>query len=386
VYAGAADELIAETSYTIFAEHEWTHVSVSGDTVGSVAWERYGEEVQLLFYAYNDTGLIFHQEVIEANKTYSDPFEKYMVYWEGEISVEDEILLKFFSFSGQTTTVVGNFVSEPAPYDRPGTTFLKPIITRAGDIKAVFVADNSGELDKHVCSFEWVFQNVTSSITNITRMVPTMLVYEPDGEQYDTKSLSTSSTMSPISEYWAEVGFMFEKMDVDEDYVKWIVYSGQDFRIGTSPEFRDKDLQFFSVEPDSLRVEPGQIVTVTFVLPEGITEYDVSWEQSKIWDHIYYMGDDVSPNGEHEVTFYFLDSFLDGRRERTATIGVSCEQYGATYSDSNNIRVHVSGLVDVVLTVCLVIGILIGSVLGLRFFYRRRADVLSCKEVSGRFS
>lgn len=381
VYAGI-DDLIAEASFTIFSEYEWAHVSVAGETVGSVAWESYGPNVQIVFYAYNDTGLSFHQEVIEANRTYSDPFNKYMVFWEGEISVEGEISFKFFSFSGQTTTVVESFSGEPSPYERPGTAFTKSIITSEGEIRAVFGEDDSGQLDEHICSFEWSFVTTTSNITNATKTVPTMVTYKPDGGKHDTKTLSI--TMSPVIEYWAQVGFMVEEMDVDEGYVKWIIYSGQDFRIGTSPSFRDKDLPLFRVDPVGLRVEPGQTVTVNFKLPEGITEYEASWTGSKIWEHIDLLDDLIFPDGEHEVTFQFLESYLEGERQRKATIRVSCELYGTTYSGSDVVRVQASALIEILAMVCVGVGALIGGGVGLRWLLRRRSTPPSGEEVTSR--
>jgi len=369
VLADVKEDLIAETPLTVFGEHEWVHVSVGGNHAGSVAWEGYGEDVQLVFYAYNDNGLSFDQFVIEANISYYDPFNKFYVYWGGKISGEDKILLKFYSFLGQTTTLVEPFAGEAPHYGRPGTRVKKNVITGENEIFDVFGAN-----DIHLCSFEWSFISVSNNITNVTQSIPSLIVYDPDGDKYDTKVLS--ATMLPLIEYFDMVGFMVDTMG--PDYVKWVLYSDQSLRVAINQGFEDQSLPSFSVDPVSLRVEPSERVTVSFVLPEGITEYEGSWESRSVRDYVELLSDEVYADGEHVVEFRFLES----AKNKRFTVEVSCEKYGTSYSGSAMVEVVPSAWESIVPGVIVLGFIIVGCFFGLRWLIRQKREDASAQEVT----
>ncbi|MCW4015452.1 MAG: hypothetical protein NWF06_03700 [Candidatus Bathyarchaeota archaeon] len=371
VFADERSDLIAETSYTVFAESQWAHVSVDGQTVGSVAWKGYGSDVQLIFYAYNDAGLSFDQFVIEKGVSYLDPFEKFYVFWEGAVSVEGEIFLKFYSFKGQTTTVVEGFAGEVSSVGRPDGRVKKYVISEEGEILDVF----DGE-EKHVCSFEWSYRSVTTEGSNETFLRPCLLVYEPDGDTYDMKVMN--NTLSPIVEFLDVVGFMADSLG--EDYVKWVLYSGSEFTVRSNQGFEDMALPSFRVDPVSLSVEPGQVVSVSFFLPEGVSDFEASWENSGFWDKIVLLSDEVYGDGEHVVEFKFLDS----AKGDSFSVKVECEQFGTTYSSSAVVRVVASVWEGVLIAVILLVPVVIFAVWFVRYLSRRMVGYPSGKEVSRR--
>lgn len=373
VAADATSDLIAETPLTVFGEHEWVHVRVAGEQVGSVAWEGYDSDVQLVFYAYNDSGLSFDQFVIEPKRSYSDPFNKYKVYWNGTKNTRDELMLKFYSFQGQTTTVVEAFAGEVPHYGRPGTRVTKTVITREKEIFDVF----SDKDNKHLCSFEWSYISRTSNVTNETESTPSLVVYDPDGTKYDNRWLS--ATMLPLVEYWDLVGFMVDSMGVD--YVKWILYSDNELQVRLTQGFEGMSLTYFNVEPVGLRVQPGDIVSVSFVLPEDVADYDVSWTRAEIWDHITLLRDEVV-DGEHIVEFKFSESILSSKNSKDVTVMVECEKYGTSYSGSAVVRVMRP---DYSMGIFLVALIPVGIVLlfGLRWLLGRMREHASGAVVTG---
>jgi len=369
VYADERDILIAETPLTVFGEHEWVHVNVGGEHAGSVAWEGYDKDVQLVFYAYSDSGLSFDQFVIEANISYSDPFSKFYVYWGGEISGEGKILFKFYSFLGQTTTLVEPFAGETPHYGRPGTRVKKSVITGENEIFDVFGANNV-----HLCSFEWSFVSVSNNITNMTQSIPSLIVYNPDGIKYDTKVLS--ATMLPLVEFFDRVGFMVDSMGTD--YVKWILYSDQSLRVAMNQGFEDKSLPSFHVRPISLRVEPNQLVTVSFVLPEGITEYNGSWRDRSIKEHIELLSDEVYADGEHEIVFKFLES----AKNKRFTVEVSCEKYGTSYSGSAMVEVVPSAWESIVPIIIIIAFFGVGGIFGVCWLIRQKREDPPAQDVT----
>lgn len=322
ILVAMAPVLAQEEGYvTVFRKNEWVHVSVGGNTIGSIAWEQYGEDVQLVFYAYNDTGLSFNEKIIDANVAETDTFNKFQVLWKGEITAEGQIKLILSSGQGQITTIVEKFGGE-AKWGRPGTSYKHPVATHQGEMMDVFIDD------EHKCSFEWTYETVDNET------VPQLTVYSADG-QIDSTGILTSTYVSVV-EFFDQVGFMYERMDADEGYVKWILYSGYELEVRIGQGFGSKPLPFFKVIPADLDVYPGELVTVEFTLPEGVTEYEASWEDKEISEHIKL--DKVTPyQDQHEVTFRFLDS----AKGQKFTLKVSCDNYGTLYQGKAKIEVLV---------------------------------------------
>jgi hypothetical protein len=326
VYAADGEDV----AFTLVGEADWVHVSVNGDSVGSVALERFGDNVQLIFYAFKDSGLSFDRFVIEANVSYTDPFEKFSVLWTGEFSGTGKILLSFSSIYGQTSTVVESFSGEVPHYGRPGTTYKKNVITGEGEIFDVFSAlDND-----YICSFEWRF--VSSGSNESEGVAPNLIVYKPDGSEYDNKFLS--ATGLALVEFYDQVGFMVDSMGTD--YVKWVLYSGDDFQVRANQGFGEKPLPSFRVEPVGLRVESGDSVSVFFLLPDDVSEYEGSWNNREEKDLIELLVDETYSDGTHEIVFKVLDS----AKNKKITIQVKCEKYGTVYASSAQIEVSPGAL------------------------------------------
>ena len=307
-----------DDAVTVFSEAEWVHVSVGGDTIGSVVWQQYDDDTQLVFYAYNDSGLSYNQFLIEPDTIYTDPLEKFQILWNGEITAENKIMLQFSSDIGQTTTVVKRFAGETPSWGRPGTRYKQRIITQQQETMDVFIDE------EHICSFEWQFVTINNQSS------PQLIVYSPDGTEFDTKVLK--STFLSLVEFYDQVGFMFEKMGTD--YVKWMLYSDYELQVRIGQGFGTKPLPFFKVSPADLDVYPGDIVTVEWTLPEGVTEYEASWEDKQISEYVRLVDENVFSD-QYETTFEFLDS----AKNQKFTIKVSCNKYGTIYQGKAKITV-----------------------------------------------
>ena len=326
-----------EDTLTVFSENDWIHVAIGGDTVCSIVWEQFDEDVQIVFYAYNDAGLSFNQFWLQPDITYSDPFDKFQVCWNGEITVEQQIKLNLSSIHGQITTIKERFGGDPSSWDRPGTLFEQRLMTHAGELKDVMIDD------EHVCSFEWTYETVN----NETK--PQLTVYSSTEEVVSVGTLT--STYTSIVEFFDQVGFMYEKMG--DTYVRWMLYSGYDFKVRDNQGFGTNPLPFFKVSPADLDVYPGEIVTVEWTLPEGVTEYEASWEDKQISEYIRLVDEDVY-NDQYETTFEFLDS----AKNQKFTIKVSCNKYGTIYQGKAKITVLVP-LIESILWVFIAIPLIV---------------------------
>ena len=326
----------------IFSENEWVHISIGGNTISSVVWEQYDEDIQLVFFAHNDTGLSFNQFVIEPNTYYSDIFDKFDVIWRSEITTEGKIKLYLSSDKGQITTIVEKFGGQSTSWGRPGTRYQTVVITNDGETKDIYSDE------ERICSFEWSFETVNNET------VPQLTVHSPNGEIYSTGILT--STYTSVVEFFDQVGFMFEKMG--DNYVKWNLYSNYDLEVRSSSGSGSKPLPFFRVSPADLEVYPGGIVTVEWTLPEGVTEYEVSWKDKQIIDYIHLIDERGPYQGQYETTFEFLDKAKDQK----FTLKVSCEKYGTTYQVKKKIQV-LTPIIDSLFWVIIGIVILIMVVL-----------------------
>ena len=325
----------------VFEESDWVHVSVGGNTVASIVWEQYDEDVQLVFYAYNDTGLSFNQFIMDENRSYSDPFNKFQTVWKGEITIEGKIKLYLSSTQGQISTIVEKFGGESS-WGRPGTHYEHRVATYAGEVKDVYI-----DAEK-ICIFEWNYEKVDN------KTVPQLTVYSPNGNVDSTGTLT--STYVSVVEYFDKVGFMFERMG--DDYVKWMLYSGQEMEVRSSQESGASQLPFFKVSPADNEVYPGDIVTAEWELPDGVTEYEVSWEDKQISEHVRLVDENIY-NGRYETTFKFLDSAKD----QIFTIKVSCEKYGTLYQGKEKVEVLIP-LLESLFWVIVIIAILcVGTII-----------------------
>jgi len=341
---------------TVFSQAEWCHISIGGVAVESLRWQLFDSDVQVTFYAFNDSSLSYDQFIITANASFSDPLGKFDVFWTGEITVEGRIVFAFSSIYGQLSTIVSPFPGEVPHWGRPKMTYTKKVITTEGEIYDVV----GGET--HVASFEWSFMTLTVNETGGTNQtLPQLVVYNPDGSKFDMKVLTT--TFVPLVEYYDLVGWMMDSMGAN--YVKWIVYSGDTFQIRLNQGFEPKPLPFFIVYPESLTVHPGDTVTVQFSLPSGITNYTASWNDPSFNEYIKMNGEPTfnAQTAQYNVTFKFLESAENHR----FTIEVTAQKQGTTYRGSASITVEPQAWKNMVVPiVAFVIVIIVISVIGWR--------------------
>lgn len=347
----SSEALIANV--VLFGQDEWVHVRVGDAPVESIVWKVFGDDVQLVFYDYNNTNLSYDQFIIDANHTFSDPLDKFDVFWNGEITLENKIVLAFSSDQGQVTTVVSSFTGNVPPSEHPAMTHTKPLITKEDEIYDV-VMDGS-----HVASFEWSFTNVSN------QQIPQLTIYNPDGTKYNTQLLT--ATFIPI-EYYNVVGWLVKKMGAD--YVQWLLYSGKAFQVRANQGFGALSLSFFIVYPTSLKVHPSETVTVQFVLPEGVDNYTASWNDPSFNKYIKLDGEPVfnSQTGQYEVNWKFLESAV-GKR---FTVKVSAVKYGTTYQATASILVQAQTLNPVIMPLIGGVSFLAFFVIFLIFLIRRR--------------
>jgi len=213
--------------------------------------------------------------------------------------------------------------------------------------------------EEHVASFEWSFVALTTNET-INQTFPQLIVYAPNGQKFDTKVLTASFV--PLVEYHDLVGWMMDT--IGTNYVKWLIYSGNEFQVRISQGFGTSPLPTFTVQPISLKVSPGQTVTVQFSLPTGVQNYEASWNDPSFSTYIELISENFnSQNDQYEIKFKFLDSAVNHR----FTVQVACEKYGRTYEASASILVEAQPWALIGFAV-----VLLGCVAGGGFFGLRR--------------
>jgi len=307
--------------------NQWVHVSIEGVPVESFGWQVYfGKEVQLSFYAYNDSSVMYHAFVIVANRSYFDPLEKFKVYWDGTL-YESSIVFTVSSDLGRVAMVVQAFAGETPIYGRPKMTQRFSLITMEGKIWDVLVNN------EHVASFEWSYVTLTSNQTGSNQTLPQLTVYKNDGSIYDTRVATTA--LVPITEFQDKVGIMVEAFSTS--YIKWLLYSGYPINVRLSSGFgASLVLPYFSVTPYTGTVQPNELVTIAFKLPEGAKNYTANWNTTYLKTYLTVQSEIFNPNTkEYTVTLSFHDN-AEGNR---FTLEVQADKYGAIYRSSTSITV-----------------------------------------------
>lgn len=305
----------------VVAPNKWAHLSLDSEPVASMAWGQYGSDIQVSFYAFNDSSVQFDSFVIAVNESFKDPFRKFTLDWDGTYTSLGELVLTVSSGLGIATTVVQPFPGEVPRYGKPPMTVKKTVITAAGQMYDVVIED------KHEASFEWSFVTLENN-----QSFPQLKVYKADGTEYDTKVLTVNYV--PLVDYYDVVGWMTEQ--VSSGYVKWTLYSGKPIQVRVSQGFVSSSLPFFMVYPRSLEVEVGQPMMVRWILPEGITAYSASWNDSSISSFFDVVNEDYDPStGEFQVNLTFRDN-AEGKR---FLLQVEAEKYGTTYSGGEYVSV-----------------------------------------------
>ena len=90
--------------------------------------------------------------------------------------------------------------------------------------------------------------------------------------------------------------------------------------------------------------------TVEWTLPSGVTEYEVSWKDKQISEHIRLIEENIYQN-RYETTF----SFLDSAKNQKFTIKVSCEKYGTIYQGKDKLTILTPILDAIVIPVIILI-------------------------------
>ena len=313
----------AEGSLVVVGVNQWVHVSVGSDRLESFSYSVYGVDLQLVFWSYNDSSMMLDAFLLTANKSVTDPLEKFSVYWDGIIGVST-VAFTVSSDVGQVATVVQDFTGEKPSWSRPKMTVRKEVITEQGKIYDVLV-DNV-----HVASFTWDFVQLGSNETSLNQTVPQLTVYTNDGSIRDTKVLTT--TFVSVTEYFDKVGFMVEVFG--STWIKWLLYSGFSLNVRLSRGFSNLALPYFLVSAHS--IEPNNVVTVHFRLPDGVSSYSANWNTTYMSSFLSVI-DSVfdSSSREYLVSLLFLDS-AEGNR---FTLEVSAEKFGTVYKSSDSVTV-----------------------------------------------
>lgn len=307
-----------EGSTVIVGRDQWVHVSVGDSHLESFGYAIFGTDLQLLFYAYNQSDLMLDTYVMVANTSVDDPLSKFTVFWDGAIGTST-VSFSVSSEYGQIAMIVQDFAGQQS-WSRPKMTVRREVFTRKGEVFDVLVDS------VHVASFVWDL--VTVGDENQT--VPQLTVYKNDGTPYLTKVLT--NTYVSVAEYFDKVGWMVEAYS--NSYVKWLLYSGFSLSVKLSSGFGGLDLPYFLVSART--TEPNQPVTVKFRLPEGISNYSASWTTASVSRFVSVVDELFnSATGEYSVILMFLDS-AEGNR---FTLEVSAEKYGSVYQSSDSIVV-----------------------------------------------
>ena len=315
-----------EGSVVVVAPDKWVHLSLDGEPMTSMSWISYGADIQVVWFAYNDSSVQFDSFVINSNQTFYDPFEKFSVLWEGNFGSLGEIILVISSPLGIVTTIVQKFPGEVPRYGKPGMTVKKTVITEENRLYDVVVDD------KHVATFDWSFVTLSDNATVSNQTFPELNVYNNDGTEYDTKVLT--ATYVPLVDYYDIVGWMVATMT--NNYVKWVLYSGKSIQVRLSQGFTTSPLPFFVIYPRSLEVQSGETVTVRYILPEGVESYETSWNDTDVQRYLDVIEEEFDPmTGEFEVQLVFHED-AEGRRFR---IEVEAEKYGTLYRSGERITV-----------------------------------------------
>ena len=307
-----------EGSSVVVGVNQWVHVSVGDERLESFNYVIFGKDLQLSFFSFNESSLMLDSFVLAANSSVADHLGKFMVSWDGVVGTSTVYFIVSSDY-GQIATIVQDFGGQQS-WSRPKMTVRREVFTRKAETFDVLV-DNV-----HVASFVWDL--VVVGDENDT--VPQLTVFKNDGSPYLTKILT--NTYVSVAEYFDKVGFMVEAYG--GTYIKWLLYSGFSLAVRVSQGFSGLDLPYFLLSART--VEPNQPVTVTFRLPEGISNYTASWDTSYLKAFLSVVDKVFNPSTrEYSVVLNFFDN-AEGNK---FTLEVSAEKYGSVYQSSDSIVV-----------------------------------------------
>jgi len=311
------DRSFAQAETTLLCtQADLANVKVGDVNAFSIRWVLIGEDCQISWFAFNDESACFALEIVFPNTVFRDPFDFTEGYWTGEISPEGRATFVLKSDKGPISVTLTPFKGGPIPvFGRPSTAYRKTVATEAGSLYDILLGD------EHRFSFSF------SLIENST--IPLLRIYDLQGNVLGEQPMT--AFMLPYEYGGVEgVGFMMRETLLNQSIVKWIIYSSREITVKPSGGWVIKPLPFAVISPD--RVDPNQLVTLRFVLPEGATTYETNLYQYPVSQptHEY----DASTK-EHVLSFQFYPE----ARGKQFTILVSCTSYGARYQSELLIEV-----------------------------------------------
>lgn len=259
-----------ESVLILLSDYQWAHITIGSSPTESIRFEEIGVDLQIYFHAFNDSSILYDQFVIFPNQTFRDPLGLLSFRWNGTFTSDKKLLLDVQSTSLESLSVVVQKYEAGRPIiGHPPMTNVKSVITLA--------AENETQIydvlldDEWFVSFDWLW----AVIENQT--LPQLRLYGTEGTLRDTRLITAE--MKPLVDYGGVDGVGWIPQVLTTQYIKWILYSGHEILVRPNTGFSaGKPLPFFAIDPAVPKVEPNQLVTIRFSLPQGVTNYTTNLE------------------------------------------------------------------------------------------------------------
>jgi len=313
----------------ILADYEWAHITLGDTPTESVRFDKIDTDIQIYFLAFNESSTVYDQFIISPNQTFTDPLRMLLFSWNGTLTTNNKLLLSVQSINRQPISVVtSKYEAASVIIGHPPMTFLKTVITPPAENQTQQIYDVLLD-NEWLVSFDWAWTEFEN------QSLPQLRLYTVEGTLRDTRLITAE--MKPLVDYGGIDGVGWIPQSLTIQYIKWLLYSGHEITVRPNVGFgTGKPLPSFSVDPSTPKVEPNWLITLTFTLPEGQTNFTCNLE-----GYQKYLNSPL-PKPEYntvkrEYTWFF--SFNTNAIGKAFTISVQTIKNGIIYTGETRIQV-----------------------------------------------
>jgi len=194
-----------------------------------------------------------------------------MLSWNGTLTTDNKLLLSVASVNFEPVSVVtARYEAAGLIIGHPPMTSLKAVITLPSENQTQQIYDVLLD-DEWLVSFDWTWTEFEN------QSLPQLRLYTVEGTLRDSRLITAE--MKPLVDYGGVDGVGWIPQTLTAQYIKWLLYSGHEIIVRPNVGFGvGKPLPSFSVEPPAAKIEPNWLITLTFTLPEGQTNYTSNLE------------------------------------------------------------------------------------------------------------
>jgi len=252
----------ARGTFVAFTSQQLANIQVVGvGQINSFRWAavQSPEIIQVYYTTYNVPTEILHFTTVFQGQTYSDPTSKYFFRFTGRISTSGQAQFDVWSNEGVIQAVIVDAPGLNLPYvGKPGNTWQIPVSTKSGD--TIDVKLNG----------QWFASLSWAPVTIDNQTLPQVVIFDTEGNKQGYTYMTRFN--QTLIEYGGNQGFgviLYRMLGAGTDSTAiWYIYSDLPVTVTPNVGFGARAINLSS---DPSIADAGQTVTISFVIPSGVT-------------------------------------------------------------------------------------------------------------------